>query len=146
MSARRNRDAGYTLLELLVVLVILGVGYAAVSTSFTGGNRSVDLNSALQQIAGDMRVLRSNAILSGEVLIFEILDNGQGYISNEKNVLLDQDLTLLANINNFPENQINFYPDGTSSDFKISLNSGDQSKFIASEWPTGRIMVSDELR
>jgi prepilin-type N-terminal cleavage/methylation domain-containing protein len=58
----RSRDAGFTLAEIMVVLVIFGIMTAVALPGFNRFMRSLDLNNQVQTTATKLRVMRQRAI------------------------------------------------------------------------------------
>jgi type II secretion system protein H len=68
-SYQLNLQAGYSLLELTLVVLILGIMAAAVAPSFFSANPA-KLDSAAEEFAAAMRFARSEAIRTGEPMGF----------------------------------------------------------------------------
>ncbi len=145
-QAKIKQDDGYTLIELMVVLMIVGLGYALVSSSIVGGGEGIAFNTALERTIADMKRLRGKAILNGTVEIFEISQAGQGYKLSMQSeaVVFEGGIMLVDRATGQNTGLIYFYPDGTNTDFKMELVSENVRKFITSIWPIGGIGVGDE--
>ncbi len=143
MKAAYYDQDGYTLLELLVVISILVMSYLLVTPLMIGKSGNVQLNRAAQQIASDLRSLRTRAVTGGKVLQFEIAEDGHGYRYSgvERMVALEQDMVLISRAENAYGNQISFYPDGTNSGIDLVLKSDNRELSISSEWPKGQVEV-----
>ena len=63
---RRGHSAGFTLLEMLVVLVIIAAASLLAMAAFGGGMRGMQLRSSAKEIAAQLRFARAVAISSGE--------------------------------------------------------------------------------
>ncbi len=72
-SARSRRAAGFTLLELLVVLVIVGIVLGAVALNATPGDRQLLQNEA-QRVALLLQLARDEAIVRNRPIAFEADD------------------------------------------------------------------------
>ncbi len=76
-----RRDRGFTLIELVVVLVILGV-VALVALPRLGGFADSYLRSSARRLAGMIRYTQSRAALSGkEYRLYYDLDKGEYWLS-----------------------------------------------------------------
>ena len=75
----RKRSPGFTLIEMAVVMVILGITMAIGVPSFVKYRRSQELRSAAQNIAGQIRLARANAMVTGKTQRFHLYDNFSGY-------------------------------------------------------------------
>jgi general secretion pathway protein H len=67
-----EKDAGFTLLELLVVIVIAGLVIGAVALRARGGDPRLALEQQAGRIAGALRAARSEAILTDRTVRFVI--------------------------------------------------------------------------
>jgi type II secretion system protein H len=61
----RGRRAGFSLIEFLVVLVIMGIMASIAAPSISGYLRRVEAQNALRRIDGDLRYTRMTAIQTG---------------------------------------------------------------------------------
>lgn len=59
---RRRKSGGFTLLELIVVLIIIGISSALVVPRFLGGMESLDVRAASGKVAASLRYARSQAV------------------------------------------------------------------------------------
>ena len=62
----RGRPAGFTLLEILLVLVIIAGATLLAMAAFGGGMRGMQLHASAKEIAAQLRFARAVAISSGE--------------------------------------------------------------------------------
>lgn len=62
----RGHSAGFTLLEMLVVLVIIAGASLLAMAAFNGGLRGMQLHASAKQIAAQLRFARAVAISTGE--------------------------------------------------------------------------------
>jgi general secretion pathway protein H len=62
----RGYSAGFTLLEMLVVLAIIAAASLLAVAAFGGGMRGMQLRSSAKEIAAQLRFARAVAISSGE--------------------------------------------------------------------------------
>jgi len=95
MLRRRSasgRQRGFTLLELLVVLVIVGLTLGAVSLNVLSSPQQVLQNEA-QRLALLMQLARDEAIVRNRPIAFEAQGDGYRFVVREGNlwVPLDQD-------------------------------------------------------
>ena len=145
-SAGKNRldpQAGLTLMEVLVVLGILSMTYLLLSPFSGRIFPGASLNAASERLAGDLRDLRSRAILSGSPTTLYLLEDGQawGFSENEIAQVMPQEGRIILEGENSEENLASFYPDGKSNGFTLVLQLGERTKTIRSDWITGKIII-----
>src|SRR5258705_8482528 len=77
MTAPRRRPAGFTLLEMVVVLLIIGIGTVLVVPMIEGGFDSREVRRAARQIASTMHYCRGEAVALGQPqeLVIDALEN-----------------------------------------------------------------------
>ena len=136
---------GFTLLELLVVMVLIGlIGGIAVprlTNAFIGPN----VRAAALEVAAGLRGARSLAVTTGAATLFRydpttrritVADRrpGDPLAESLEIVFGDPDGGRV-----FPG--IAFFPDGSSSGGLISVSQGNQRYVVAVDWLTGRSSV-----
>jgi len=75
--ARRTERAGFTLLELVVVMVIAGILFVAAQPSFSALMRGAQERAALRRLVGLLNSARTEAVASGR-LVRVCCDPGRG--------------------------------------------------------------------
>lgn len=63
----RSRCDGFTLLEILIVLVIIAMAATLVAPAVDAGLRAREVRSAVRNVAGTMRALQAEAVQKGTV-------------------------------------------------------------------------------
>jgi general secretion pathway protein H len=61
------RSRGFTLVEVVIVLVLLGLSIALVTPSLSRFSKRVELKTAAQKISGILRYFRSESIQKGKI-------------------------------------------------------------------------------
>lgn len=80
-------NAGFTLLELIVVLAIVALGYSAVAVNFSSGNDAMALKAAARDLTSGLRYVRSQAMLSHESATLDFnLSNNSYSLTGQKNL------------------------------------------------------------
>ena len=130
-----RRDAGgFTLIEMIVVLVVLGLALTLVMTHGPMRSQRLDLDAAARQVAGALRLARSRAIAQDRAVA--VAFGARGY-------QLDQDAPVVwsADVSPNGDRVISFTPDGSSSGGRIVLHGGERDVAIGVDWLTGRVLV-----
>ncbi|MBV2090211.1 MAG: GspH/FimT family pseudopilin [Candidatus Thiodiazotropha sp. (ex Ctena orbiculata)] len=147
--ARSSRKpAGFTLLELLIVLVIAAALVALVPPAINRVLPGVKLKGASQEMASAIRFLRGWSVSQGEQGLF-LLDLEEKHYTitpREKVYEIPQSAELkmvAASDEGDGEQQggIRFFPDGSSSGGRITLSGGGRSHRIDVDWLTGRVSL-----
>lgn len=143
-------SAGFTLLEMLVVLFIMGLLVAQMLPSFSQGADTARLRASASDIADDLRIARAVAIRTSREagLTFDQSSRSYGIPgSKEIRQLADNiGLTITAVTWRVPGSAqagIQFFPDGSSTGGSIAVTQGSRLYHITIDWLTGRVTVGD---
>jgi general secretion pathway protein H len=74
-----NKESGFTLVELMVVLFLIGLAASAVVLTVSGASRSSA--SQAEQLAARIAALRDRAVLESRPLAFWVRSSGYGFES-----------------------------------------------------------------
>lgn len=141
--------AGFTLLEILVVLAILGFALALVVGYKPPWSRGFDIRTTAAELAMQMRLARSEAIASNRPVALELDLRGHRYqVGTARPQLLPkrlslQLLTIAGQRKGADIGSIRFNPDGSSTGGRIMLADGSQRIVVGVDWLTGRVGVAD---
>lgn len=138
-------ESGFTLLEVLVVLAIVGICIALLPPLTRSQNERTNLRSAVSVITAEIKASRQLAIREQREisLVFDTAENSFRQQPNGRPRHLPRDTTAqmeplaVGDITVVPA--ITFYPDGTSSGGRVSVVSGSSSRTIAVSWPFGQL-------
>jgi general secretion pathway protein H len=154
----RELVAGFTLLELLVVLVIAGFLAAIVPPLYSKAVPGATLKSAARDFAISIREARSRAITTNSRIDLKVvsappsyaigddsavpLPNGvfltaYNYLAAAQKSLTDIDALVGDNAT------IRFYPDGSSNGAVVKVANGKSAYRVDVSWLTGDIRVSE---
>ena len=144
----RQSDTGFTLLELLVVLAIMGFSLALiVGTRMPLSRPNIDATAA--ELAAQLRLARSGAIVDNRRTNF-VLDlathryqAGLGPARPLPPALGLQLTTIAGERQSAETGGIGFNPDGSSTGGRIILDNGMRRVAVGVEWLTGRVSVAD---
>jgi general secretion pathway protein H len=147
VGAGAKRARGFTLLEMLAVILLIGIAAAAVSISVTQGLASARINAASSELAGALRATRAQAIVRGQDQNFDVDIRANTYRDvRQHDVRLPKGLRL--SITSAKEDQpnehtarIRFFPDGSSTGGRITLQSGRREWHVNVSWLTGEVAV-----
>lgn len=148
MAAPRA-NGGFTLLELLLVLVLAGAAYALVARAGVGGMSGAELKSAARAVAAGLRDARGTAIArqSPAALTLDLERRSMevtGRRSRELPQRLDLKLyTAQSEIVSDKRGAIRFYPDGSSTGGRVTLASGERKLLVDVDWLTGRVSIKE---
>jgi len=140
---------GFTLLELLVVLFIMGLGYALAAPMIGAGAATLELNSATRQLAAGLRKARNTAITRQQEAVMTVdVGNRVFAITNDTHIyplpkhveislITAQTELLQAQLGN-----IRFFPDGSSTGGRLTLSVGESRHAIDVDWLTGKVIIT----
>jgi general secretion pathway protein H len=147
--AKSTKPRGFTLLEMLAVIILIGIAAAAVSISVAHGLASARINAAAGELAASLRATRTQAIVRGEQRVFEVDTRGAIYRgADRRDVRLPKGLELSVTSAASDQSggdvaRIRFFPDGSSTGGRITLRSGQREWHVNVSWLTGAISIFD---
>lgn len=148
IQLERMNVRGFTLIEILVVLVLAALLLAAVPPRFVGVVSTTEVRGAARQLAAGLRYARSRSIVSKQETAM-VLDVEQGlyYIQGiQRDYQLPEQLELTlvtarSEISDKTQGAIRFFPDGSSTGGRITLANEKYHYIVNVDWLTGRVSV-----
>jgi type II secretion system protein H len=124
-----GRQGGFTLLEIIIVLVLLGLAAAVVIPSFIGGLRGLQLETAGRDLVTRMKQARTDALNQQSVIRVILKNNPQedaqyAFVDEYGRALRTYNLPTGVEVKTAEGElplKISFYPSGRSSGGKFSL-------------------------
>jgi general secretion pathway protein H len=124
-------SAGFTLIEIIVVLVIMALIAGLVLSRGPVGSRHMDLEATVRTLTGALRLARGQAIAADRVVVVRVAENG---------FAIDGGPTWrLASGQSISPATVMFTPEGESSGGMIVVSSGAERVAIGIDWLTGRV-------
>lgn len=142
-----RQNAGFTLLELIIVLSIVVLGFGVVAVNMSSSNDSMVLKSAARDLVSGLRYVRSQAILSHSTatLEFNLSENSYVLTNQEKiyTVSDEIDVTIETAQTELETGvaKLRFFPDGSSIGGRIKLEKNKFSQEININWLTGHVSL-----
>lgn len=148
---RPKLTSGFTLLEMLMVLVLVAGGYTLIARFAGGGVSGAELKSAARAVAAGLRDARGTAIARQEATALVLdLDQRTFQVEGQPRARTLPDrlqlrlYTAQSEIVDDRRGAIRFYPDGSSTGGRLTLGgSGDSKLLVDVDWLTGRVTIRD---
>jgi general secretion pathway protein H len=142
------KEDGFTLLELLVVLVIIGLVLALIPGFMLRGQPGLDVDVAARALADALRETRSQAVLQNREQLFALdveerlfrVGEQRASVQIDKNIAITFQ-TARSLLMSDTIGRIRFFPDGSATGGRIGLTLNGRHAEVLVDWLTGLISI-----
>ena len=155
---KMKREAGFSIIELMVVAVIMAIIFAASIPSLRSHTASVNLTKGASMVASTLKLARTRAVATnvpvvvqfngdaGTYLVFQD-DDGDGTLDDGETSSGPYKMPSSTSINevSFTNSSVTFAPNGAASETGnvVLANYKDLAKRVDVTAPTGLVYISD---
>jgi general secretion pathway protein H len=147
-ALRSNK--GFTLIELMVVLFIVVLGFTAIGMSLSSGNGSTEHKGVARDIVSALRYARGQALMTHQetTVTFDLAENSYTVSERDTVYAIPQtiDVSLVTGqkeLSGEGQGSVRFFPDGSSSGGRVTLERAGRAWKIDINWLTGLIELED---
>jgi general secretion pathway protein H len=144
-----KRARGFTLLEMMMVLLIAAVAMGILLSFSTKGAGAADLRASARSLASGLRQVQTTALQKRRDAVLKLDVETRQFLLPDGTVhQLPEgiELTLYTAESEKVSDRIGgvrFYPDGSSTGGRITVASGERKYLVDVDWLTGRVTVED---
>ena len=150
MPSPLHLNKGFTLLELIVALFIVVLGFSVVGINLSSGNDSTQLNVAARDIVSALRYARGQALMSHQetTVTLDLAENTYTVSGRYKVYPIPKAIAVTvviaqSELTGEGLGSIRFFADGSSTGGRITLERGKAAWKIDINWLTGQIELDD---
>ena len=142
-TMKNGRARGFTLVEIMVVMVIIALVLGLVGTSMSRSVSSAEARAASRNLVASLRYTRARAIIDKQETVFQVNTEERSYQApGRKLVTLPEgvDVTITtarSEVTSESVYGIRFFPDGGSTGGHIELTVNDREYRVDVAWLTG---------
>jgi general secretion pathway protein H len=144
-------NKGFTLLELMVVLFIMVLGFTVIGVNLSSGNNATEHQRTARDIVSALRYARGMALMSHKesTVTFNLNENSYTLNNRDKVYVIPETIkvsVVTAQSQMIGQNQgsIRFFGDGSSTGGRVSLKRGESVWQIDINWLTGQIELENK--
>ena len=148
LSRLPPRQAGLSLLELLIVLMLMAIIASVVLPIFGPGVSTTELKRAARELAAGLRLARSQAISqrTEAVLELDVATRAFRVPPDPKVHTMAEGIelklyTAQRDLVNEQVGVVRFFPDGGSNGGRITVAAGERKYDVDIDWLTGRVAI-----
>ena len=146
----KKRPFGFTLLEMMIVLVLGAIIYAVLLSAPLGKASAADLKAAARTLASGLRTAQTSAMTSRrDALLTLDVESREFVLSGDPQARKLPDgielklYTAQTEVASERRGSIRFYPDGSSTGGRITVASGERKFLVDVDWLTGRVSIGE---
>ncbi len=150
-GALPTSSKGFTLLEIMLVLFIVILGFAAIGLNISSGNDATKLQSAARDMVSALRFAKGQALISHEETTVALDLNENTYTVSDRDKVYTIPDTIALTVVTAQEEltgkglaSIRFFPDGSSSGGRIKLEMNSAIWQIDINWLTGQVELENK--
>lgn len=138
-----RRSQGFTLVEMIVVLLIAALAMALVGTSISRSISGAEMRNAANKVAASLRYTRTRAILTKSEQVFLLDTDSRSYTASDREaVVLPKGMNVELNtarseLTSETAGGIRFFPDGGSTGGNVRLEANGRIYRVNVAWLTG---------
>ncbi len=146
MSAPHARQSGFSLIEIVAVLFLIGLAVSIVTFSFSKALTSARIDAASRDMVAALRYTRGQAIVHGAQQAFDIDTTNNTYQAPGKPITrMPKEMRLALTTAEIEQTgatsgRIRFFPDGASTGGHITVFMGQRQWQINVSWLTGQVV------
>lgn len=144
-------SSGFTLIELTVVLLVMVLGLAVVGINFSSGRAGTQIRSVARDLVSALRYTRGEALIRHEqtTLTIDFTENSYRISTRAKRYKIPDSIavtlvTAQSERRGAGTGAIRFFPDGSSTGGRVTLERDRFIRRIDVNWLTGQIAVADD--
>ena len=141
----RTRQSGFTLIELVAVVALIGIALAVLSLSFSKSMNSAKVQAASRDLVAALRYTRGQAIVKGRQAALDLDTQNNTYQAPGRPLVKlpgDMRMTLLtadSEQTGATSGRIRFFADGASTGGHVSIFAGQREWRVNVNWLTGQV-------
>ena len=147
-SKERDREAGFSLLEIMIALAILALATALVGVAFARSSTGFRFEAAAQDLTLTLREAHARALRSGrDIAVVLDVDAHTYQLHADRPIDIPNDTAIRVvsasqAMTSTRRPAFSFSPDGGSTGGSIVLSQADRSATITVDWLTGAVEMT----
>jgi general secretion pathway protein H len=144
------RARGFTLLELLVVIAVIGLVLALMPGFLFRDQPAIDVENAARAVADGLRQTRSRAMLENRAQTFALDVESRRFRPGDGQPLRQLDGTIALSLLTARSEtvgdaigRIRFFPDGSTTGGRVRLAIEDHEAEVSIDWLTGDVAIDE---
>jgi general secretion pathway protein H len=145
-------ERGFSLIELVAVVLLLAIAMSAVSISFSKSLSGAKVQAASRDLVAALRYTRGQAIVTGKETTFDLdLAGSRYHAPGKESVQLPKNMQLVLHtaeqeLTSDTSGRIRFFPDGASTGGYVAIVMERVEWRVSVDWLTGAVTREELAR